>query len=202
MEKRIFKLLMLVLVGNGASLPLPARDLGKHGHVVEIAEENIIEFLNTKSNLLPKDQKEALFKKMQQEAVYRARNPKPQHLPEAKAKRIFTYDPTIVLNQDIFDHEGKIIAKKGERYNPLTAVTLIEPLCFFDGSKKEHLLWAESQKGKWVLTAGSPYEIEEQKNIPVYFDQGGELVNKLGINAIPALVTQNGSLLQIEEISL
>ena len=37
-------------------------------------------------------------------------------------------------------------------------------------------------------------------NKPVYYDQDGVLVRKLGITAVPAIVSQEGARLRIDEV--
>jgi len=54
----------------------------------------------------------------------------------------------------------------------------------------------------WILVKGSPFELEEKKERPVYFDQGGALSEKFGIRSIPCRITQQGEKLLIEEIPL
>jgi conjugal transfer pilus assembly protein TraW len=47
---------------------------------------------------------------------------------------------------------------------------------------------------------GAPLLLSEELKVPVYFDQSGLLTKKLGIHHVPALVTQEGMRLRIEEI--
>ena len=53
---------------------------------------------------------------------------------------------------------------------------------------------------KLILTKGAPLALMEELKAPVYFDQGGFLVKKLGIHHVPAIVTQEKLRLRIEEI--
>jgi len=69
---------------------------------------------------------------------------------------------------------------------------------------------------KIILISGSPFELMERWNQlagsqligtplvghPVYFDQGGKLTKKLGIQHVPAVVTQENLRLRIEEVCL
>lgn len=174
-----------------------AKDFGREGHVFQIAEENLKEYLQKRLKALPEEE---IKKKLTQAA----RHPKPLQLPEAQFKRSFIYDPTYLLPETIKGEKGEIIARKGDKVNPLANFNLNEGLLFFDGSNLKHVKWAESQAGEflWILVKGSPFELEEKKERPVYFDQGGALSEKFGIRRIPCRITQQGERLLVEEIPL
>jgi conjugal transfer pilus assembly protein TraW len=55
-------------------------------------------------------------------------------------------------------------------------------------------------KVKVILTGGSYLELMRRWNHPVFFDQQGQLTAKLGIRHVPALVSQEGRRLRIDEI--
>ena len=62
------------------------------------------------------------------------------------------------------------------------------------------LLDREGRKLKLILTGGSWLDLMRRWKHPVYFDQQGHLVEKLRIRQVPALVTQEGRRLRIDEI--
>ena len=45
-------------------------------------------------------------------------------------------------------------------------------------------------------------ELEQKKSKPVYFDQGSSLIKKFKIKALPAVVSQEGEVLKVEEIPM
>ena len=53
-----------------------------------------------------------------------------------------------------------------------------------------------------ILTQGSISEQTKAHNQRVYFDQGGQLVQRFGITHIPARITQVGEKLRITEVKL
>lgn len=174
-----------------------AKDYGVQGHVFPIIEENLKEFLQKRLKTLPEEE-------IKEKLSFAAKNPKPLYLSEARIKRSFFFDPTYVVPETIKGSKGEIIARKGERINPLSSLELDEGLLFFDGSNLKHIDWAESHREKflWILVKGSPVKLEEEKERFVYFDQGGVLCAKFGVKSIPCRITQNGSKLLVEEISL
>lgn len=187
---------LLILYFAFIPLLLGAKDFGTQGTLFTVQEESLLELIKRK--LLSLDGVSIDTTR----ALTAIRNPKGISLPTANSYRSFTYDPSIVVGQDIKDREGQIIVAKGTRHNPLASHPLSSTLLLFDGRDEEQLNWAKSEQGLWILTQGSPLEIEEQTGIPTYFDQNGVLSQKLGIQAIPAKVTQEKHLLKIEEIPL
>ena len=62
--------------------------------------------------------------------------------------------------------------------------------------------WASGKTGKIVLTNGAPMLVAKQLKRPVFFDQGGILCHRFKIEAIPAMVEQDGLLLKLSEVSI
>lgn len=175
---------------------LYGQDFGNVGTTFPIQEQNLLEYL--RERLLSANQEE--LSRFYQDQVKRVQEPKMLNLAEAQTNRVFFYDPTITVWEDVKDHEGNVIVKRGEKYNPLDHSTLSNNLLFFDATKNSHIEWAQSHTGMWILVKGKPIQLEEQEGIPVYFDQFGSLTQKLGIQAVPARVSQEGKLLKVEEI--
>jgi conjugal transfer pilus assembly protein TraW len=192
----MLKYLYLLLV---VSLALYGRDFGRHGNTFPIAEQDLIKRIQNKIG-----EQGLVIEKMAREKVEALRTPPPvKNLNPAKTYRSKHFDPSITLAQDILDAEGKIIARQGTVVNPLDHIALSDDLLFFDGSNNEHIEWAKTQpKACWILVSGSPFELENQLNRPVYFDQAGVLTEKFGIGAIPVRISQEGKRLKIEEICL
>ena len=53
-----------------------------------------------------------------------------------------------------------------------------------------------------ILVGGSYIDLMKAWNTPVYYDQEGTLVRKLGITGVPAIVSQEGSRLRIDEVTV
>lgn len=131
-------------------------------------------------------------------------------LSKAKETRIFYYDPTYIISEDLKDHTGQIFYKKGTQLNPLETVSLSQNLLFFDGDDDEQVAFAKENlkeklaenSVKLILVKGAPLVLSEELKVPVYFDQSGLLTKKLRIHHVPALVTQHGLRLRIEEIKM
>ena len=55
---------------------------------------------------------------------------------------------------------------------------------------------------KPILVAGSYLDLMKRWQIPVYYDQQALLTRKFGIERVPALVSQEGMRLRIDELAL
>lgn len=179
--------------------PLSIKDFGVQGQTFPIEEENLIDYIQDSIKSDSDD------KRIQEHYSQSFKNPEPVcGLSEAKKSTIHYFDPTIIAKTDIKDEEGKIVIPRRTAYNPLEYFSLSQDLLFFDGDQAEHIQWAKSlgKESKWILVKGKPFELEEKENRPVFFDQGGLLVQKLSIKTIPARVTQEGRLLKIESMPI
>jgi conjugal transfer pilus assembly protein TraW len=170
-----------------------ARNLGTQGETFEVEEPDLIEEIYAKLKELRN--LEALQINVRNRVI---RNlslpPRVTTVEHTKTPRIFEFDPTVPITRDLRDHQGRIFVRRGEAFNPLDRVKMTKNLLFIDGDEESHLRWAiskmkDDQVVKIILVQGSPLKLQERFRQPVYFDQQGMLVNKLGIKQVPALVS-------------
>jgi conjugal transfer pilus assembly protein TraW len=180
------------------SMHLQAKDLGKYGQVFEIKEVNLLDYLKQKSQNLSTNEIDKLFE-----------NVRPQFkstkiLQSTTVYRQFYFDPTICAQEDILDHQDKVIVAKGYCVNPLEYTSLRNDLLFLDGDNASHIQWAktQSEQAQWILVNGDPLILEEKEKRAVYFDQQGILATKLALTFLPAKVSQSNQLLLIEEFPI
>lgn len=195
-------LIRLVLITGVTSGEGEAKDLGVYGTTFDIAEENFLTHIQRKLEVMEKSGKIQNYQEeLSRKVSERVERPIPvDGIRRVKSESAKEYDPSFVLEKDIKDHEGRLIALKGTVYNPLDTVSFGEPLLLIDGDDDNHVQWALEQKGKCVLISGSPVALEKQYGKPFFFDQSGIIVKKLGIEEIPARVFQSGNKLRIEMI--
>ncbi len=185
-----------------------AHDFGIRGKIAPITEEDPIVIIQNKlKNMEERGELELHNLELQKKTKAAIERPKPvTGIYKAAETRIFYYDPTYVVKEDLKDHQGQIIHAKGTRINPLETVNLSQNLLFFDGDDEQQVAFAKEKLKKahlkLILTHGAPLALSEELKVPVYFDQSGLLTKKLGIHHIPALVTQIGLRLRIDETRL
>ena len=184
-----------------------AKDLGRFGETFVIVEEDLLKIITRKLEQLNQNGdllSHQLY--IQNKIKQRVLEPVANNLPETVNQRVFYYDPTITVAEDLKDHRGNIFKLKGEKINPLNHYSFKEPWLFFDLSSSKQKEFAinelKHKKLKLILTRGRPLELMQELNQSVYFDQSGWLVKKFKIKQLPALVEQQGDSLKITEMEL
>jgi conjugal transfer pilus assembly protein TraW len=181
---------------------IQAKDFGVQGTTYPVIEESLLEHLQHQLSALPHETLQLKQLEVQARVKKSVVNPTPvSGVHKATSFRRYSVDPTITLDKDILDHQGHIIAAKGSTVNPLTTVQLKSSLLIFDGTDPEQVTWAETQgdRTKWIIIKGRPFDLMKQHELAVYFDQGGAICRQFKIVAVPAIVRQNGQLLEVEE---
>ena len=209
-KPRFVALVAAVLVLAGVATGSRAEDLGTVGETYAIAEPHLLNYIE---QTLRDKEKSGELATLEEQAKSRVidsiKNPKP--LPGIKptqTARTFYFDPSIKVEQNITDDKGNIIVRAGTTKNPLEVVSLSKHLLFFDGSDPQQVRQARALidhyggKVKPILVAGSYLDLMKAWQLSVYFDQQGVLTRKFGITQVPALVSQEGMRLRIDELKV
>ena len=193
-----------------------AKNVGTIGQIYSIDEEDFLEFIEGRAVFMQEmgalsDLKQTMHNKAE---IYRDR-PKPvAGVMIASQTKSWLYDPSIVLDHDVITPDGKIIAKNGQRINPLDYVPLKKTLIFYDADDKKEREWVvkldKKLKGndKLILVNGSVLSEENRLSKSIYFDQEGKLTSKFNIQHVPAIVEQiektdqTNNFLKITEVAL
>lgn len=183
-------------------------ELGVVGPTYEITEPDLIEVIQSR---LKRMEKSGELGRKQND--YRDRVIGGIEKPNAvsginatQTPRTFYVDPTWTVDRDIRNAEGSLLFARGLKVNPLDHVSLSHKLVFFDGRDSRQVSLAQrnlegaSGKSKLILVAGEPLKLMRSWKRPVFYDQGGALVRKLGIRQVPAIVSQDGKRLRIDEV--
>jgi len=200
--------LCLVALGSGIVCSnVRAESLGVVGPTYPIAEEHLLKMIEAR--LRAKEQSGELAR-IQEQIVARGKQavlaPPPLQLPVVAVPRTFYVDPTYVLDRNIADGSGRLLFAAGTRANPLDIVSMSRRLFFFDGRDErqvamaERLARGEPAKTKPVLVGGSYLDLMRRWKVPVYYDQSGALVKRLRIERVPAMVSQEGRRLRVDEL--
>ena len=185
-----------------------AQDLGVIGPVYPIAERSLLEVILSK---LREAESTGVLARLQRDAQASAKREIEQPAPvtgitKTTRPRSFYYDPSIVVPYAIKDADGKVIVAPGTKVNPLDTVSLSKTLLFIDGrdaaqaDRAKQLLDERGGRVKVILTGGSYLDLMRRWKSPVFYDQEGSLTGKLGIRHVPAIVSQEGKRLRIDEI--
>jgi conjugal transfer pilus assembly protein TraW len=211
MSQLLHSLLLLATVATlTAAALVRGEDLGTIGPTYAIEESDLLTAIE--QQLRQKEQSGELARleaEAKQRIVDSIEHPKPlPGISRTESARSYYFDPSIVVRENITDAKGNILVPAGTRANPLTVVSLSKHLLFFDGTdesqveRARELITYYQGKVKPILVAGSYLALMQRWQLPVYFDQQGALTRKLGITHVPALVSQEGLQLRVDELRL
>ena len=191
-----------------AITPVGAKNHGVHGHTFKIIEPDLLKhILNRLHSLEAEGQIAAHQERLKKRAVQAIRRPKAvKGFSRATKKSITYYDPSMTVPYDLKDQTGQVFHQAGTRVNPLTHRPLTKKLVFIDGDDPHQVSWAIATftevDSKIILISGSPFDLMETYDRPIYFDQAGRITAKLGITKVPTIVSQEGVKLKREEVVL
>jgi conjugal transfer pilus assembly protein TraW len=135
------KSLLLILVCS-LSNPVFAKDFGKCGSTFEIKEEGFVAMMQRKLkevNLAEHEQK------MKDLARKRVEEPTPVlGITRAKSTVSHSFDPSYVLDEDVFLPCGKLLYAAGTRVNPLDHMEWGGRMIFIDGRDSTQIAWIKN----------------------------------------------------------
>lgn len=213
-ERRMgsFEAVRILCVALALAVAGPAwpEDLGQFGPVYPIAEPDLLQLIEAR---LKAKRDSGELDRIEREFLARSRqaieSPRPvDGLVRTRSPRTFYYDPSYAVQEHVLDHEGKVLVAAGTRVNPLDYVSLSNHLVFFDARDREQVRKAlglhRQYQGrvKLILVGGSYIDFMKHYDMRVYYDQQGLLVRRLGIRQVPALVSQDGKRLRIDELKV
>jgi len=200
--KKIILLLTLILTG-GLSTGALARDLGKYGATYAISEEDAI--VHIQKSIARYDW--AKFKKKQIEKIINYQPKDLVKLSASKENKVFMVDMTGILKEDIIGGDGTVIYPKGYQYNPMEYVFMRRILVFINGQDQNQIEWYRKSpyphdlRTMLLLTDGSYSEVRKKLKTSVYYATK-EIIDRMGIKAVPSVAVQKGTQLEVREYCL
>ena len=202
MRKIITFITIILAIGmHGEAL---AKDLGKYGATYPIIEEDAISQL--KKAIAKYDWEK--FKIKQKEKI---KNFKPKDLvdlPAAKEDKVFKVDMTGAIKEDIIGRDGEVIYPKGYRYNPMEYVFMRRIIVFINGKDEKQIEWYKKSpypadmRTMLLITDGSYLDVRKKLNTLTVYYANKEIIDRMGIKAVPSVAVQKGTELEVQEYAL
>ena len=194
----------------GAAGGARAIDLGVIGPTYEISEPHLLQMIEQR---LREKERSGELGRLEAEARERSiatvKSPPPvTGVRATETVRTFYFDPSFTLDRNVLGPQGELLFAAGTRKNPLEVVSLSRHLLFFDArdprqiSRARQLIALYQGRVKPILVGGSYLDLMQSWHVPVYYDQQGLLTRRLGITQVPALVSQEGLRLRIDELAV
>lgn len=137
-------------------------------------------------------------------------------VPKAKERRVRRLYPTVVTENELRDHEGRLLVPVGARINPLAALLFTSRLLIFDGTDPDEREWAKGHirpDRKTILITtridrgvGWPAwkELHEALGLPVYLLQA-RIAERFALEVTPTMIEaapDGETLLIIEDVPI
>jgi conjugal transfer pilus assembly protein TraW len=136
-------------------------------------------------------------------------------LPDAQRRREFLVDPTVELTRDLEDAQGQLLARAGERWNPLDWMVLSKTIVVFRGTDAHQVaivravVDAAVKRGRGVILLTTAIdadhgwdhlgELESALSGTVYL-LPQSLVDQFHLQAVPSTIVSQGRLLLVTEL--
>lgn len=209
MKNKFIGVSIAVLVGSFlASTTAISGDFGTYGQTYPVKEKSTIEAIQAKfQSMMDSGEWDKYVAEYKEKTLDSIRNPKSKDLPKVITNNTRYFDPTIEVIEDIPLPDGRFLARKGDRINPLDQLGLSKEILFFDATDERQVNWMVEIKKEnpnviAIATKGEWFKAMEKHGVKIYFDQMGHLTDRFDIQRVPSKVSQDGRKLKIEEISL
>lgn len=185
-----------------------ASDLGVVGPTYDIVERDLIEVMKDRFRRLEQTgEMRKLEDRYKAKVVEAVERPRPiQGITPTQTARTYFVDPTWTLDRNVLDEKGQVLFPAGTRVNPLDYAPMTQTLLFFDQRERSQVAFAKrflaeaKARVKPILIGGEPLKLMRQWKREVFYDQGGVLSRKFLLQQVPALITQDGNRLRVDEI--
>lgn len=191
----------------GQTIAGTGTDLGVIGQTYEITEPSMLDSIHSKLKVAEENGELAKIEEdIKKRFVAYANRPNGIALPRTKEHKVRHFDPTVRFAQSIKDQAGNVLWPAGTTVNPLDYITLSQRWIFFNADDPDQAAWARAywkrspEQVRFILTQGAVLKLMETWGVRLYFDQGGKLVKHFGIESLPAVISQDGKRLRIDEI--
>lgn len=181
----------LIALSSLLAMPLLAAESHVIGRVYDIAEPDALQEIQSRVSQID-------WQKVMSEGVERNTAAQPVPLPGAKENRSRYHIPWYTTEFDVKDQTGAVIYPKGYRFNPLEHVRLPQRLVFI---AEQDVPWAKNHLNTTdmvMITSGDYREIAVELERPVFI-LTEEVRDRMALQSVPAIVTQEGPTLRIEE---
>ncbi len=173
-------------------------DQGKYGATYSIKERDIREFIAAKREDLERRIGEKV-KDLKSSAYLLSRYE--GRFGQAKEDRAYYMDPSVILTEDIRDHEGRVVFPRGVSFNPAAYFPLGRYIILDGNSQKQVEFALKGEFKKMILMGGNISELSRKHKKRFYFANEA-IIDRLKIARTPAIIEQEGEYIRVTEKSI
>lgn len=176
------------------------KDLGVHGRLYEIKEEDMLSFIKRKAGGIDM---RALRENMtgNLERTHEKLSVVSLGVPPAEEERTRYVDPSVNVPNPVYDLAGKIVSPAGT-VNPLEYVPLSRPILFLREDQVEPLLKKIKEKKPLLLLTDGDVRAASSLAGRMVYRASPLILERLQVEKTPSLVTQEGLSLRVKEMVL
>ncbi|HWP91768.1 MAG TPA: hypothetical protein VNN20_06190 [Thermodesulfobacteriota bacterium] len=199
MEKKVIALGIVLfgtfVVVRPCALQAEPKDLGVYGKLYPIEEVDLLAYIQERAREV---NPEELNKKMRED--FERSLEVSLNIPEAKEVRTRYVDPSIIVTSPVYDHKGHVIASSGS-INPLEKLQLTNTIVALKESQTEIIpQLKKSHKNLLVLLTDGNLPRAAEKIGQMVYKGDSHILERLGVERVPSVITQEGVRLKVEEI--
>ena len=178
------------------------KDLGIHGKLYEIKEEDMLSYVRRKAGAIDMQAlRESMEKKI--EESYAEHSLVSLDVPSATEERVRYIDPSVMVRNPLYDHTGKMIFPAGT-VNPLDHVSLSRSILVLREDQIKRALEKIRGSGENPILLLTDGDIQRASSLAgqIVYKANLFILRRLKIEKAPSLVEREGRKLMIKEIFL
>ena len=206
MDSRAWVPLVLVIVfvfAFQSSQAQPSgKDLGVHGKLYEIREEDMLSYVRRKAGEIDmRALRESMERKL--EESYARHSLVSLDIPTSTEERVRYVDPSVNVRNPLYDHTGKRIFPAGI-VNPLDHVPLSKSILVLRENQIKRALEQTGESGENAILILTDGDIQRASSLAgrMVYKANPFMLRRLKIEKVPSLVTQEGRKLKVKEMIL
>ena len=180
----------------------PGKDLGIHGKLYEIKEEDMLSYVKRKAGEIDlRALRESMVKKI--EESYAEHSLVSLDVPSATEERVRYVDPSVVVRNPLYDHFGKMISPAGI-VNPLDHISLSKSILILKEDQIKRALEETSKSGEKPVLILTDGDIKRASSLAgqIVYKASPFMLRRFQIKKVPSLIEQQGRKLKVKEMPL
>lgn len=206
MDSRAWVSLVLASVFFIQFSPATARasgkDLGVHGRLYEIREEDMLSYVRRKAGEIDmRALRESMERKLEESGARHSFVS--LEVPSATEERVRYVDPSVNVRNPLYDHTGAMIFPAGV-INPLDHVSLSKSILVLREEQIEMALEETDKRAEKPILLLTDGDIRRASSLAgrMVYKATPFMLRRLQIEKVPSLVTQDGQRLRVKEMIL
>ena len=170
-------------------------DYGRVGHTYEIAEEDLLKLIASKQPMIEAKLRQRIETLQDRMFILDKHD---GHYSKAVKDRVYYVDPSLVLADNVYDHEGKVLYQKGSVFNPTDYVRLGRYIIIDGKDAKQVKMALEGDFRKVMIISGDLAKLSTTHRKRFWFAPG-DVLKRLEIRRVPAIIEQEGRMIRVTE---